>query len=102
MYREVSSESSEDEPSENEPPQGEMERLIASVWTNVLEAEVESRYDDFFLLGGSSMSAIRVSAELTEWLGFRVPPRTVYEYTELTDLAQQLARLRTSRTAGNA
>jgi nonribosomal peptide synthetase DhbF len=81
-------------PSEDEPPQGEMEHLIVSVWADVLKAEVSSRYDDFFLLGGSSMSAIHVSAELTERLGFTVPPRTVYEYTELADLAQRLTRLR--------
>ncbi|HEX6527978.1 MAG TPA: phosphopantetheine-binding protein [Streptosporangiaceae bacterium] len=89
MHREVLS-----EPLEDEPPQTEMEHLIVSVWTDVLKAEVSSRYDDFFLLGGSSMSAIQVSAELTERLGFRVPPRTVYEFTELADLAERLTRLR--------
>lgn len=89
MHREVLS-----EPLEDEPPQTEMEHLIVSVWADVLKAEVSSRYDDFFLLGGSSMSAIQVSAELTERLGFRVPPRTVYEYTELADLAQRLTGLR--------
>jgi len=83
-------------PSEDEPPQGEMEHLIVSVWADVMNAEVSSRYDDFFLLGGSSMNAIRVSAELAKRLGFTVPPRTVYEYTELADLAQQLTRLRPS------
>lgn len=78
---------------EDEPPQGEMEHLIVSVWADVLKADVSSRYDDFFLLGGSSMSAIHVSAELSERLGFRVPPRTVYEYTELAELAERLTRL---------
>jgi hypothetical protein len=87
-------------PSEDEPPRGEMENLIVSVWADVLKAEVSSRYDDFFLLGGSSMSAIHVSAELTERLGFTVPPRTVYEYTELADLAQRLTRLRASAAEG--
>ena len=96
MDREVLSEPSEDKLPEDEPPQGEMEELIVSVWADVLNAEVSSRYDDFFLLGGSSMSAIHVSAELSERLGFTVPPRTVYEYTELADLAQRLTRLRAS------
>jgi nonribosomal peptide synthetase DhbF len=87
------------EPTEDEPPQGEMEYLIVSVWTDILEAEVSSRYDDFFLLGGSSMSAIHVCAELTERLGFKVPPRTAYEYTELADLAERLTRLQASATS---
>jgi acyl carrier protein len=84
----------DDEIPEDEPPQGEMEHLIVSVWADILQAEVSSRYDDFFLLGGSSMSAIHVSAELTERLGFTVPPRTVYEYTELAELAERLTRLK--------
>jgi acyl carrier protein len=88
-------------PAEDEAPQGEMEQLIASVWAHVLKAEASSRYDDFFRLGGSSMSAIRTSTELTERLGFTVPPRTVYEYTELADLAQQLIRLRASAAQGH-
>lgn len=79
---------------EDEPPRGEMEHLIVSVWSEVLNADVTSRYDDFFLLGGSSLGVIRVSTELSERLGFAVRPRTVYEYTELADLAQRLTRLR--------
>jgi nonribosomal peptide synthetase DhbF len=88
------------EPAEDEPPQGEMEHLVVAVWTEVLDTAVSSRYDDFFLLGGSSMSAIHVSTELSQRLGFRVRPRTVYEYTELADLAQRLTRLQTEAAAG--
>lgn len=83
---------------EDEPPEGEMEQLIVSVWTEVLNKEVSSRYDDFFLLGGSSMTAVHVSAELSERLGFRVRPRVVYEYTELAELAERLTRLRAGRS----
>lgn len=82
--------------SQDEPPRGEMEELIVSVWADVLGTEAASRYDDFFLLGGSSISAVYVSAELTERLGFVVPPRMVYEYTELADLAEQLTQVRKS------
>ena len=86
------------EPIEDAPPRGEMEQLIVSVWAEVLNKEVSSRYDDFFLLGGSSMTAVHVSAELSERLGFPVRPRVVYEYTELAELAERLTRLRASRS----
>ena len=82
---------------EDEPPRGEMEQLVVSVWAEVLNTEVSSRYDDFFLLGGSSMTAVHVSAELSERLGFPVRPRVVYEYTELAELAERLTRLRAGR-----
>jgi nonribosomal peptide synthetase DhbF len=95
VHREGLSGPAEDE---DEQPQGEMEQLIVSVWADVLNAEATSRYDDFFLLGGSSMSAVHVSAELTGRLGFKVPPRTIYEYTELADLARRLTELQASAT----
>jgi acyl carrier protein len=82
---------------EDELPQDEMEELVASVWTAVLGVTVSSRYDDFFLLGGSSMGAVRVSADLANRLGFAVPARSVYENTELAELAARLTQLRESR-----
>jgi mycobactin peptide synthetase MbtE len=100
MRREVLPEPPEDEPPEGEPPRGELEHLIVSVWTEVLNTEVSSRYDDFFLLGGSSMTAVHVSTELTKRLGFPVRPRVVYEYTELADLAERLTRLRPGAAEG--
>ncbi len=102
MHREVLPESVEDEPLEDEPPRGEMEQLIVSVWAEVLSTEVSSRYDDFFLLGGSSMAAVHVSAELTDRLGFRVRPRVVYEYTELAELAERLNSMRAGATQGRS
>lgn len=85
--------------SEDEVPQGDMEELVASVWTTVLGVKAASRYDDFFLLGGSSMGAVRVSADLARRLGFTVPARTVYENTELAELAARLTQLSAARAA---
>ncbi|GAB3147748.1 hypothetical protein GCM10027290_31510 [Micromonospora sonneratiae] len=78
---------------DGEPPAGPMEELIRTVWTSALQAHVTSRHDDFFLLGGSSLSAVQVSAELSDVLGFAVPLRTVYEYSDLSELAERLDEL---------
>jgi hypothetical protein len=87
---------------QDEALQGDMEELVASVWRTVLGVQVSSRYDDFFLLGGSSMGAVRVSADLARRLGFAVPARTVYENTELAELADRLTQLSDARVRAAA
>ncbi|MFC0861432.1 condensation domain-containing protein [Sphaerimonospora cavernae] len=75
---------------------GELEILVAKVWAEVLEVEVRSGEDDFFLLGGSSLTAVRVVDELSRAISVTVPLRTVYEYSDLSQLAERLALLRAS------
>jgi acyl carrier protein len=70
-----------------------LEELVRSVWHEVLEVEPAGTDDDFFLLGGSSLSAVRVSAELSDTLGFKVPLRAIYEFSGLTELAERLLEL---------
>lgn len=82
------------EAGDDEPPRGPMEELVRDLWTRVLKEPVASRYDDFFLLGGSSLTAVQVGAELSDALGFAVSLRTVYEYSDLSELAERLEELR--------
>ncbi|QJD67283.1 amino acid adenylation domain-containing protein [Xanthomonas campestris pv. badrii] len=37
------------------PPEGEVERLLATLWSQVLKVEQVGRHDDFFKLGGHSL-----------------------------------------------
>lgn len=42
------------------PPQGELECQLANIWIKVLTVEKVSRDDNFFMLGGNSLSAVQV------------------------------------------
>ncbi|MEE1757209.1 amino acid adenylation domain-containing protein [Streptomyces sp. SP18CS02] len=46
-------------------PPGPLERRVARVWADVLGVERIGVHDDFFLLGGNSLRAVRVAARLT-------------------------------------
>jgi acyl carrier protein len=71
-----------------------LEELVRSVWRKALDVEpTGTDDDDFFLLGGSSLSAVRVSAELSDALGFKVPLRSIYEFSALTELTERLGEL---------
>jgi acyl-coenzyme A synthetase/AMP-(fatty) acid ligase len=56
-------------------PRTAMERLVASIWRDVLERERVSLHDNFFDLGGHSLLSMKVVARLEDEIGERVNPR---------------------------
>ena len=47
-----------------EPPRGPVEKLVADLWSELLELDRVSRRDDFFRVGGDSLVATRMLARL--------------------------------------
>ena len=70
-----------------EPEASDSERLIASVWSEVLGREQVSVQDNFFALGGHSLLALRAVARLKKHLGVAIAVRDVYRHPQLSDLA---------------
>jgi amino acid adenylation domain-containing protein len=52
-----------------EPPVGDLESAVAAEWSRVLDIPDLSRSDDFFLVGGTSLGAVRVLAALGKHFG---------------------------------
>jgi acyl carrier protein len=52
-----------------------IEQLLAGIWSEVLEVERVSSYDNFFDLGGHSLLATQVVARLEKELGVHVKPK---------------------------
>ncbi|MEU8844370.1 phosphopantetheine-binding protein [Streptomyces roseus] len=57
------------------------------VWASVLDAPRIGRHDDFFALGGHSLSATRVAARLRQSLGLDLPLHTLFEQRTVAALA---------------
>ncbi|WP_330183508.1 amino acid adenylation domain-containing protein [Nocardia sp. NBC_01503] len=79
---------------ETEPfraPGSGTERVVARVFGEVLRVDRIGLDDDFFRLGGNSLSATRVAARLGAELGDRVPVRTIFDAPTVTALAARLA-----------
>ncbi len=68
-------------------PRTELEKRIAGVWKEILQAEQVGIRDNFFSLGGHSLLAARVASRTTE-LGVRL--RDVFMYPTIESLALQL------------
>jgi len=60
-------------------PVGEVERLIAEIWREVLSIERVGRHDHFFELGGHSLLAMRLISQLRQRLGIEFPLRALFE-----------------------
>nr|WP_280384294.1 non-ribosomal peptide synthetase [Nocardia wallacei] len=72
-------------------PSGELEELVAAVFTELLgPATPVGADDDFFEIGGNSLIATRLMARLGAALNIRVPVRLLFEAPTVTALAARL------------
>jgi amino acid adenylation domain-containing protein/non-ribosomal peptide synthase protein (TIGR01720 family) len=72
------------------PPRTDAERAVAAVFAEVLGAGRVGRSDNFFLLGGDSIIAIRVVSRLRDALGVEVSPRALFTHPTVEELAREV------------
>ncbi|WP_293900558.1 non-ribosomal peptide synthetase [Phenylobacterium sp.] len=81
-----------------EPDPGDhIQRAVAQAWQAVLQAPVGDPQDDFFDVGGDSLSAIALMIELEEALGFELPLTLIHEASRFVDLCEALRQRRPDR-----
>ncbi len=88
-------------------PRTDSERAVAAAFTECTGAAQVGRDDDFFALGGDSLSATRMVSTLSGQLDTDIPVRWVFESPTVADLAARLAdpatrRIPELRTGGGA
>ncbi|MFD5753100.1 amino acid adenylation domain-containing protein [Streptomyces sp. NPDC127033] len=69
-------------------PRTETERALAAVWAEVLGVERVGVEDDFFALGGDSISSLRVTSRIRTVLGAGLTPRALFDHPTVARLAQ--------------
>ncbi len=81
-------------------PATPVERTLAALWAQALKVDRVGAGDDFFALGGHSVSAIRVIQGLREALGCTVSLTVLFEHPVLRDLAAHLDGLAAAPAGG--
>lgn len=79
-------------------PTGETERRLAAIWSGVLGAEVVDADADFFTLGGHSVLAVRIVAEVQREFGLRLPLADFFAFPTLAQLAARIEARRRHET----
>ncbi len=74
-------------------PETNNELILCKVWSNILNINIESVMDDFFELGGDSIKAIQIVAEIKK-LGYRVELKDIIKYPKIKELADIIVQER--------
>lgn len=67
-------------------PEGEVEKLLANIWTDVLRVARVGREDNFFDLGGDSIAAIQIVTRANE-AGLQLVPADLFDHQTVAALA---------------
>jgi acyl carrier protein len=71
-------------------PGNDMEQIVADIWKEVLHLEAVSIHDNFFALGGNSISILKVNSRLGMKLGKSFPVVKMFKYPTVQALAAYL------------
>ncbi|WP_018599297.1 non-ribosomal peptide synthetase [Mycobacterium sp. 155] len=82
------------------PPATETERALAALLAELLDIDTVGRYDDFFALGGDSILAVQLAARARD-AGLSMTARTVFEHSELAELAEAVDTGAASAASGD-
>lgn len=69
----------------------QLEQMIADIWQQVLGVAQVGKNDNFFDLGGNSLSSIQVVAQLKQTLNIQIPVVSLYERPTVSSLAEILS-----------
>jgi amino acid adenylation domain-containing protein/FkbH-like protein/thioester reductase-like protein len=73
-----------------EPPDGDLECALAQIWQELLQVKSVGRDDNFFDLGGHSLSVLRLAAQVNQSLGCALKVADVYKNPTIKELAGRI------------
>jgi acyl carrier protein len=68
------------------PLNGPIEEILAEIWQEVLHLDQIGRHDNFFQLGGHSLSAVKVISRLQQVYDIDLTLRTLFELPTIAQL----------------
>jgi amino acid adenylation domain-containing protein len=73
------------------PPEGAIEQALAQIWADLLGVEQVSRLDNFFEIGGHSLSAVQLTDRVRDELQVEISVSVVLESATLAEMAHEVA-----------
>jgi amino acid adenylation domain-containing protein len=80
-----------------EAPQGEVEKVLAGMWSEILNFDGIGRYDNFFELGGHSLLAVRLLSQIHRALSAEMTIGDIFTWPVLADFAAAMNARAVSR-----
>lgn len=82
-----------------EEPKGPIEQEIALIWKNVLGISSISRQDNFFSLGGQSLTALQVLSRVNEAFHIHLSVKTLFMYPTVADFSKAVQQQQSDKIA---
>lgn len=79
-----------DDAADHVGPRHEDERILQTIWSNILRKQRLSVHDDFFELGGNSLMAVQLMSELERATGVRLPLSALFQGRTIAKLASAI------------
>jgi acyl carrier protein len=73
------------------------EVLVAGIWSSVLGVTTVAPESDFFELGGNSLVAVQLIAQIREATGVRLPMRAIFETPTVAEMAATITTMRAAQ-----
>ncbi|WP_182392612.1 amino acid adenylation domain-containing protein [Legionella sp. PC997] len=74
-------------------PQNDIEKVLHGIWCAVLNNEYLGIYDDFFEMGGHSLSAMNVISQIQQLFSIKLSIRTLFDFPMIHSLAIEIKQL---------
>jgi amino acid adenylation domain-containing protein/FkbM family methyltransferase len=74
-------------------PRSETEKALCAIWSELLKVDNVGIHDDFFDLGGQSLTAIRAVSRIRDTFRVDVPLRNLFEHPTVAELAETIDAL---------
>ncbi len=87
--------------SDHVPPRTELESELAGIWKTVLRRERVGIRDNFFDLGGHSLQAVELTAEIETLLGHKLPISMLFQSPTVESLALRITEDDEAPTRGS-
>jgi acyl carrier protein len=76
---------------EYEEPRGDLEEAIAPLWKELFRLDKIGRGENFFELGGNSLSGMDLSEMFANRLGIEVPVLEIFQHPSVAEIAAVIA-----------
>ncbi len=73
------------------PPESQIEKRIAKIWSNVLGVEKIGIHDNFFDLGGHSLTGVQIAFQIQKEFGLSVQLHTFFNAPSIAELSIMIA-----------
>jgi acyl transferase domain-containing protein/acyl carrier protein len=75
-------------------PRNEEEKIIAQIWSQMLGLDKVGIKDDFFLLGGQSLTAIQIIARIRQHFKVELPIKNMFENPTVENIAANVIEMK--------